>query len=426
MTALFQLSELTRSLFSLWTLILCLIGIFSIVRSVALKRFRFAAFALLPFGCSYFLWQVLFDMHLFGDTDAAAAVSRKLGAFPWIGLLLALLVITPAAIVNLSAVIRYGKRSVTPDAVKLCLDWIPCGVCCFDDDGRVLFSNVCMNRLCIAATGSLLQNGNQFYDAVGDSILTLEGRRWRFVRRELLLDGERLHELTASDVTAEYAKTEALQRDKEALSRLKAELNEYNLGIDDTVRKQEILRAKVNIHDEMNRLMLSTVAAEKGDTATMNRIFRLWEQNALLLCMEADRSNELKAVSGVEKLAEALKIRLVWKSDLPETLNAEQRGLFFSAAQEALANAAKHAEAKRMEISLTETDEEICCTFTNDGKVPTNEIKFAGGLYDLSVLAAKQGATLSSDTGEAFTLILRFPKNVLKISHVADDKTVLE
>ena len=91
-----------------------------------------------------------------------------------------------------------------------------------------------------------------------------EGRRWRFVRRELLLDGERLHELTASDVTAEYAKTEALQRDKEALSRLKAELNEYNLGIDDTVRKQEILRAKVNIHDEMNRLMLSTVAAEKA------------------------------------------------------------------------------------------------------------------------------------------------------------------
>ena len=97
MTSLFQLSELTRSLFLLWTLTLCLIGIFSIVRSVALKRFRFAAFALLPFGCSYFLWQVMFDIHLFGDTGAAAAVSRKLGAFPWIGLLLALLVIQTAS-----------------------------------------------------------------------------------------------------------------------------------------------------------------------------------------------------------------------------------------------------------------------------------------------------------------------------------------
>ena len=166
MTSLFHLSELTRSLFSLWTLILCLIGIFSIIRSVKQKRLRFAAFALLPFGCSYFLWQVLFDIHLFGDTDAAADISRKLGGFPWIGLLLTLFVITSAALVNLTAVIRYGKRSITPDAIKLCLDQIPCGVCCFGDDGRVLFSNVCMNRLCVAATGSILQNGNRLYDAV--------------------------------------------------------------------------------------------------------------------------------------------------------------------------------------------------------------------------------------------------------------------
>lgn len=410
MTSLFQLSELTRSLFSLWTLTLCLIGIFSIVRSVALKRFRFAAFALLPFGCSYFLWQVMFDMHLFGDTGAAAAVSRKLGSFPWIGLLLALLVITPAAIVNLVAVIRYGKRSVTPDAVKLCLDWIPCGVCCFGDDGRVLFSNVCMNRLCIAATGSLLQNGNQFYDEVGDSILTSEGRRWRFVRRELLLDGERLHELTASDVTAEYAKTEALQRDKEALSRLKAELNEYTLGIDETVRRREILQAKVNIHDEMNRLMLSTVSSVGAGEEEEDRIFSLWEQNALLLCMEADKNADPKAAGGVGELADALRMRLVWENEIPESLTDEQRSLFFKSAQEAIANASKHAGAKTLTVSFEETEKVISCSFTNDGKLPKGGVRFAGGLYNLSVLAKKQGASLSAKTGEKFTLTLVFPK----------------
>ena len=414
MTSLFHLSELTRSLFSLWTLVLCLICIFGIVRSVAQKRLRFAVFALLPFGCSYFLWQVLFDIHLFGDTDAAAAISRKLGAFPWIGLVLTLVLVTSAALADLIAVIRYGKRSITPDAVKLCLDRIPCGVCCYDDEGRVLFSNVCMNRLSVAATGGVLQNANRFCDAAGDSILTLDGHRWRFARRELPLGGERLHELVVSDVTAEYAKTEALQKDKEALSRLKTELKEYNLGIDDTVRKQEILHAKVNIHDEMNRLMLSTAAAEKDDAATMDRIFTLWEQNALLLCMEADRSNEPKAASGIEKLAKALKIRLVWKNGLPETLTEEQKGLFFTAAKEAIANAAKHADAKRIEISFAETDRELCCAFTNDGKLPTGEIVFAGGLYNLSVLAAKQGAALSSHVGEGFTLFLRFPKKRLK------------
>lgn len=412
MMSLFQLSELTRSLFSLWTLFLCLIGIFSVLRAIAQKRVRFAVLALIPLGCSYFIWQMLFDIHLFGDTDFAAVISRKFGEEPWIGLFLILFVFTLAAIGNLIALIRYGKKSITPDAVKLCLDQIPCGVCCFDDSGRVLFSNVCMNRLCVSVTGSILQNGNHLYDAVGNSILTSEGRRWRFVLRELFLDGERLHELTASDVTDEYAQTEALQNNKEALSRLKAELKEYNLSIDDTVRKQEILHAKVNIHDEMNRLILSTVAAENDEAESMDRIFTLWEQNAILLCMEADRSNEPNEVSSVQKLADELRIRLVWNSDLPEMLNVEQRTLFFYAVREAIANAAKHADAKRIEISFTESEKEIRCAFTNDGKLPTGEIKFAGGLYNLFVLANKQGATLSTEVGEKFTLYLRLPKNV--------------
>ena len=410
MTPLFRLSELTRSLFSLWTLLLCLIGIVSIIRAAAQKRLGSAAVALLPFGCSYFLWQVLFDIHLFGIADGAAPVSRWLGGLSWVWLLLALFMITLAAIADLTLIIRYGKRSITPEAVKICLDQIPCGVCCFGDDGRVLFSNVCMNRLCLAATGSILQNGNQLYDAVGDSIQTLDGHRWRFARRELLLDGEHLHELIASDITAEYARTEALQKDREALSRLKGELKEYNLSIDDTVRKQEILHAKVNIHDEMNRLMLSTMAAEKEDAAKMDRIFALWEQNALLLCMEADHSNDIKAVSSIERLAEALKMQLVWKGDIPGNLSEEQRSLFFSAAKEAISNAAKHADAKRIEISFAETDDSVCCAFRNDGRLPNGKICFEGGLYNLSVLAKKQGAKLSADTGDVFTLYLSFPK----------------
>ena len=128
--------------------------------------------------------------------------------------------------------------------------------------------------------------------------------------------------------------------------------------------------------------------------------------------MEADKSAGTKAADDIEALADALKLRLVWKNDIPDTLNGEQRGLFFSAAQEAVANAAKHAGAKQIEISFTETDREIRCAFTNDGKIPTGEIKFTGGLYNLSVLAEKQGATLSSDAGEKFTLYLCLPKNV--------------
>jgi hypothetical protein len=410
MTPMVQLSELARSLFSLWTLSLVLVGVFSIVRAAAQKRIRFAVLALFLFSCSYFLWQVLFDVHLFGNTNGTAAVSRILCRIPLLFWLIFLLMLTAAALVNLTAVIRYGKRRITPDAVKLCLDQIDCGVCCFRDDGMVLFSNGCMNRLCIAVTGERLLSGNQLAGAAG-GVLTAEGRRWRFTGRDITLDRETLHELIAADVTAEYAKTEALQKDKEELSRLKGELKAYTLGIDETVRRQEILQAKVNIHDEMNRLMLSTLAAERDETEPKDRIFALWEQNALLLCMEADNSNKPKAASDIEKLAKALKIRLVWKNDLPETLSDKQRDLFYSAAKEAIANAAKHAGAEQIEISFAQTEKQMRCAFTNDGKLPTGEVRFAGGLYNLSALAQKQGASVSVTVGNSFTLTLVFPKD---------------
>jgi anti-sigma regulatory factor (Ser/Thr protein kinase) len=217
--------------------------------------------------------------------------------------------------------------------------------------------------------------------------------------------------MIASDITAEYAETQKLSEDKAELSRLNLELKEYTQSIDDTVRRREILQAKVNIHDEMNRLMLSTVAAKCDDAAELDRIFTLWKQNALLLCMEADEIAVPKAAVRIEKLAEVLKIRLVRKNELPAELSEKQRTLFFAAAQEAIANAAKHARAKVMEISFESTDKYIACTFTNDGQIPTGEVRFTGGLGNLSLLAGKQNAQVFAEAGDTFSLTLKFMKN---------------
>lgn len=411
MTPMYLLSEFARSLFSLWSLIICLNSLFSLVRSVVLKRLRYAALALVPFACSYFLWQVLFDVHMLGGKEGEAAVSAALCSIPFIYWILMLLALTAAALVTRIAVNRYGRNSVTPDAVKQCLDRIPCGVCCFGDDGRVLFSNVCMNRLCVAVTGERLSDGRKLSDAANGLVVNAEGRKWRFTASELTFDGEKLHELIASDVTAEYAKTEALQKDKEELSTLNRKLKEYMLGIDESVRRREILQAKVNIHDEMNRLMLSTAAVASEDSAAEERIFSLWEQNALLLCMEADRSSDSEELTGIEKLGEALKVTIVWKNELPESLTDRRRELFFSAAKEAVVNAAKHAGAKQVEISFSETDDEIRCSFANDGKLPDGKVKFAGGLSNLSLLAKRQGGSIETDIGGVFKVSLVFPKN---------------
>ena len=411
MTEFAALSALARAFFALWALLICLVNIGSALLSAVRKRYRFAALALVLLAPTYLMWQVIFDLRLFGGTNGAAGLSITLGAFPWAFWGAALALLTLAAGLLLGCNIRYDNTFITPGTIKLFLDRLPCGVCCWRDSGRVLFSNECMNRLCVALTGNRLLNGNDFSDAMRDGILTVDGKVWRFSSRDFSLDAETLHEMVASDITAEYAKTQALERDKAELSQLTRELREYYDGMDEIIRRREILQAKRNIHDEMNRLMLSTVAAGGEDTAALDRIFSLWEQNALLLCMEADETTHETAADSLEKLAAALNLRLVRQGGLPETLNEEQRGLFHSAAQEAVVNAVKHAGAKTMTVSFTETEAGLCCRFENDGTAPSGPVRFTGGLRNLARLADRQGASVSVEVDDVFALVLCFPKN---------------
>ena len=217
------LSPFLRAIFALWALLLCLTNIFSVVLSLGKKRYLFSAIALVLIVPVFFLWQVIFDLSLSGKADVAA-LTQILCAVKWAWWLVTFCVLTVATVLLLVYNIRYEKNYITPNSIKLYLDKIPCGVCCWRDNGRVLFSNICMNDLCLALTHGPLLNGNHFSEVVADEIITVEGKTWRFSLRDITIGSERLHEMIASDVTSEYAKTQALEEDKAELSRLNEEL----------------------------------------------------------------------------------------------------------------------------------------------------------------------------------------------------------
>ena len=411
MTSFFYLSENIRAFCAFWALLLCLVNIGSAVLAAIRKRFLFTSLAVLLFAPCYFMWQVIFDLSLFFGTDKISPLSTLAGELPRIYWFTAFFVLTAAAVLLLIVNIRYDKTYITPATIKLYLDSIPCGICCWRENGKVLFSNICMQQLCKSITGKPLLNGNQLREAVSDGILAVDGKVRRFVCREITMDNERLCEMIASDITAEYAKTKALEKDKTELSRLKGELLEYYLSIDESVQRQEILQAKMNIHDEMNRLMLATMAADKDDTSALDDIFSLWERNALLLCMEAGIKTTEKKKDDVDSLADALGLELVWIGNMPDALSEHQAELFFFTAKEAVVNAVKHASAEKMEISFEETQDSLSCKFTNHGNIPSGKVRREGGLANIAMLAKKQGASLRAEADEEFTLVLTFEKN---------------
>ena len=402
------LSPLVRALFALSGLTLCLINIGNFVLAAIKKRFRYTAFALLLFALAYFIWQSIFDYSLFllGKTESVKPVTEALCGVPWAYWLAVSALLMLLSLFLLGLNIRYDRTFITPGTIKLYLDRMPCGVCCWRENGFVVFSNIRMNELCKAVTGNYLLNGNHFSEAAAGRMITVDGKVWRFLEHTITTDSERLKEMIATDITDEHAKIAALERDKADLSVLNKELQEYYLGIDEAVKRREILQAKMNIHDEMNRLMLSTMAVDKTDAGALDGIFSLWEQNALLLCMEADRESSGRQSETLSALAGSLGIDIVWREALPQTLNDRQKELFFFTAQEAVINAVKHAQAKNMEISFEQNSKALVCRFENDGKMPRGEVHFEGGLANIARLAEKQNASIRAETGERFSLVL--------------------
>ncbi|MBQ9530900.1 MAG: hypothetical protein IJR70_02395 [Eubacterium sp.] len=407
MVSFSMLPALLRSLFALWTLLLCLINIGSGVLAAVKKHLAYTAFAILLFVPSYFMWQVIFDYSLIEKMKHISEITQRIVLFPTAYLLIAFVALTIASAVLFLRNIKFDRTFITPGTIKLYLDKVPCGICCWRENGRILFSNVCINELCMEVSSTPLLNGNHFNETVKDGILKIGDKVWRFVCNEIELDGEKLREMIASDITDENAKTEALKNDNARISQLNRELQDYYISIDESVKRTEILQAKMNIHDEMNRLMLLTVSCDKEDVKKLDKVFSLWEQNSLLLCMEADKKASNQKSESLNALAKSLGINLKWDMMIPKTLTDEQKELFFFTSQEALINAVKHAAAKEMTISAESGEGEVVFRFTNNGKIPTSEIHYEGGLANIEYLAGKQGATVSVELSEAFTLVLQ-------------------
>ena len=410
MTSFNALSSLMRALFALWALLLIVISIINAVLAFNKKKYFFGLTAIVLFLPTYFFWQIIFDDSLSRSGAAISAATGAMVNLNWLYWLLIFLVLSILIVILLVYNVHYERNYLSVNSIKLYLDQVDCGVCCYKDNGRVMFVNMTMNKLCLKLTGTQLLNGKQFYEVTKDQILAVGDERWRFSSREVFIGHERMHEIIATNVTSAYLKTQQLEKDKAELSKINKELQDYNLSIDEVVRRQEILQAKVNIHDEMNRLMLSTVATNQNDIAALNKIFAFWQENASLLSMQADENQQEAMLQKIEDLAKALKIHLVWKGEPVSVLNEEERKIFYIATQEAIANAAKHAKANRMSILIVRVDGHFECHLMNNGERPQPTITFTGGLANLEKLVEKKGAALKVTCGREFDLSLVFSK----------------
>ena len=406
-----EMSELIIEL--MFILIICVFiqGLFNLLRSLQTKQIKYIVISGILFVTEYFLLQIVSDILNRRRGQECVELSERFGHLNVIWWIVGIAVITSISI-TLSIFFRHwNQEHITAMSVKDSIDMLNAGLCYWEDGGRMILLNKKMDEICLALSGETLMNGDHFYQCIeSDCMSLLDGRKFNFFHNTVDFEDKQIHELIAVDVTELYKKNELLEQETIRLQKMNESLRRYNQNIEETVRKQEILDAKVYIHDEMNRLMLITTANIETPMPEedFNEILTLWKNNSVLMGMGSGKSSVNMDVTEVNRLAKLLGIDVKWRGEQPEIIPDSIRELFVMVAREAIANAVKHGEAGIVTIDIKKENENLIIDISNDGHLPSGSISLGGGLTNIKRMVEDKRGRMWVDIKEQFHMIMKF------------------
>ena len=396
---------------------------------------RFRAGAALHAAAGGFLLSILLHLSWVRanpDRDWAkhSAIARAFAGMP----LAAVLILIGASLAALALcgflLYRYSGEHLTAGAVKETIDNLPAGVCFGEESGTVALSNVKMNELARAVTGRPLRNLRELEKRTADGRpVSANGKIWQFTCAETAVRSRPYRQISAVDITERAHLTEELEAKNRALREIRMRMQAYSAESDELVRSQEILNAKIAVHDELGHALLACryylEHPEKMDEAALLEILM---QTNYFLTRDADGADEetgspasggaapeFGASAGAEPHPAAsgmfgVTVRILGT----EPSDGPAREIFAAAVRECSANAAKHAGARHLFAEIRETSGPGALwrfVFTNDGACAGHgEIREAGGLLSLRRLTEQAGGSMLVSADPRFRVEIRLPK----------------
>ena len=292
MTSFIMLPPFIQNLVCFWAILVCFGAIADAMMLWRQKRYSLCALSVTCVAITFFFFHVCregTELRLKGWAATLALFFLRQPIVIFMFLLLFASAVCVFLYINAS---KWETTHITSASIKESVDSLPAGICYYLDEGRCVLVNNRMNEICYYLTGRDLQNGAEFYESLREkSIFSVsDGTAVSFRHRIVNDHGESLHELIADDITELYKKNEELRSNNEKAMRMAAGMKAYGETIADTVHRQEILQAKMNIHDEMNRMLLVTKKSAEGtpDEAERKEIINMWKLQTSLLCRETD------------------------------------------------------------------------------------------------------------------------------------------
>ena len=303
--------------------------------------------------------------------------------------------------------LRYRREHVTPDSVKQAMDLLPVGVAFGEQDGAVRFRNLVMDRLSAALTGKLFTDWRAFQRAAGGDRVDVEGRVFALASRET--PGTSFTQLTATDVT-ELARILAdLEAKNRKLKDIHLRLEIYNRQVARNIVAQEMLTARMTVHDELGHILLES-RHYLSDPAAFNEALLLQtlkNTNTYLLREYEQDDTARDALADAIDTAEAIGVEVTLAGRMPRQEPA--RDLLARAIQECAANAVKHAGGSSLSVRIAREDGGTRFSLENDGAPPAGPVRESGGLLSLRTLTEGKGGRMEVQSAPAFQLRIFLP-----------------
>lgn len=402
---IFEISPDVRGVLLVISLILCFAQIFCVIDLSVQRR---GLQHLILSGVLLFLGYVLFELQ---ESIARRSPEDPLPAFARINALFlygALVILAFLTVWELVAIFYQSRGHMSPDTVRESINLLPTGLCFCDADGSVLLSNRVMEDICLTATGEALLNANTFWEAVGKKpFLTLsDGSTWSLDRRILSTEMGEVYQITASDITKTHEMMQELKSEQEKLKEINRRLLAYGSQVSDLTRQEEILSAKIRVHDSLGECLLAakrcilTPVGRKEKEETL----RLWHQSITLLEVppEDEKSDGLKELL---KAAGAVGVKVVFAGSLPPA-GSVARELTEAAIHACVTNTVRHAHGTRLFVVMKRDGTTWTIRCTNNGDAPKGEIHEGGGLTGLRRRVEKEGGSMRVESTPRFALIL--------------------
>lgn len=311
-------------------------------------------------------------------------------------------------------------HEITPVSIKEGLDTLPLGICFYMENGIPLLVNSKMNDLadCISLHG--LQNAKQFLQELevlspGPHPLLVQvssGRTYSFDTKEILVNKKPVHELLAIDVTEYQELTRKLEAENAELDHLNQRLQSYNMNAIQAQKEEEVLAAKIRIHDELGNAIVTSRIHIRHRVKDMDwdELNAVWKRCIALFHNERIIETPEHGFAELKEAGKSVGIEVFFLGDLDAERSQPVERIIINAGRECLTNAVRHAGASKLFITLQKEKEEMHVTISNDGRPPAAPIKEGGGLSGLRQRIESHGGRMTVTSMPQFKLQLWLPE----------------